>query len=371
MICSQPYYPEWEVRPGYRSWAQTEYSSGLRVDRKLHYVPRDPTSIRRLVSELTFGLRVVGSRWGGPDAAILVSPSLFACFVVVPVARLRGVPTIVWVQDLYARGVIETGQAGGLTARLVRKVESVVLRAADRVVVIHESFKEFASTELGVPVGKIEVIRNWSHLPALRAPSDRKSVRRSMGWNEDDIVVVHAGNMGIKQGLENVIAAARLADARQSAVRFVLIGGGNQLERLRDLARDVRRVQFVDSLADEAFQPVLAAADVLLVNEKPGVTGMSVPSKLTSYFSTGVPVIAATEPGSVTEAEIQASGGGVVVPAGNPSALVEAAEGLASDHYQSAALGSAGRRFREQHLTQTAGLERFTQLLASVLAPTT
>lgn len=371
VICSQPYYPEWEVRPGYRSWAQTEYSSGLRVDRKLHYVPRNPTSIRRLVSELTFGLRVVGSRWGTPDAAVLVSPSLFACLLVLPVARVRGVPTIVWVQDLYTRGVIETGQAAGVVARLVRKVESSVLRAADRVVVIHESFKDFASTELRVPTGKIEVIRNWSHLPAVRPLSDRTTVRRAMGWSDDDVVVVHAGNMGIKQGLENVIAAAQFAEDRQSAVHFVLIGGGSQLERLRVLARGIRPVQFVDSLTDDAFQPVLAAADILLVNEMPGVTGMSVPSKLTSYFSTGVPVIAATEPGSVTESEILASGGGVVVPAGDPLALVEAAESLASDPDRSAALGSAGRKFREQHLTQTAGLERFAELLASVLAPKT
>ena len=88
------------------------------------------------------------------------------------------------------------------------------------------------------------------------------------------------------------------------------------------------------------------AADVLLVNELPGLTEMSVPSKLTTYYATGLPVLAAVGAGSTTAAEIGLSGGGRVVPAGDPAALLSAAEALGSDPDQAAALGAAGRHFR-------------------------
>ena len=148
-------------------------------------------------------------------------------------------------------------------------------------------------------------------------------VRTRLGWASNDVVVLHAGNMGKKQGLENVIAAARLADKSNSRVRFVLMGDGNQRRALEELAIGIKALQFVSPLPGDEFMEALASADFLLVNELPGVKDMAVPSKLTSYFNAGVPVIAATDSGSVTAAEIAASCGGVRVDAADPLALLE------------------------------------------------
>jgi hypothetical protein len=57
----------------------------------------------------------------------------------------------------------------------------------------------------------------------------------------------------------------------------------------------------------------MRAVDALLVSEKPGIVEMAVPSKLTSYFSTGLPAKATTEEGCTTAEEIVSSGAGVVV----------------------------------------------------------
>ena len=101
--------------------------------------------------------------------------------------------------------------------------------------------------------------------------------------------------MGVKQGLENVVEAARLADSQlDNRVNFILMGDGNQRSALEIRAKGIRSLQFLDPVPDEQFQSMLADSDVLLVNERPGVEEMSVPSKLTSYFSAGVPVLAAT-----------------------------------------------------------------------------
>jgi len=82
---------------------------------------------------------------------------------------------------------------------------------------------------------------------------------------------LHAGNMGAKQGLENVVEAARLADQRGSPITFVLMGAGNQRSRLTALARGIRSIQFLEPLPDGEFETAVATADVLVLNERPQV----------------------------------------------------------------------------------------------------
>jgi glycosyltransferase involved in cell wall biosynthesis len=215
---------------------------------------------------------------------------------------------------------------------------------------------------MNVLPSKVTVVRNWSHLEETEVV-DRVSSRKELGWADDDIIVLHAGNMGVKQGLENVVEAARLASEQGSRVRFVLLGDGNQRTMLEQAATGVEALRMLPSLSDDAFRRALAAADVLLVNERPGVAGMAVPSKLTSYFSTGLPVIAATDPGSVTESEILLSGGGTSVPAGDPQALLSAAEMLGGDSLRSVEMGRSGRRFRDERLSSRASFDTYAQLL--------
>lgn len=244
-------------------------------------------------------------------------------------------------------------------------LESSILKSADRVIVIHERFLEYVNEHLGVTKGRIKVVRNWTHLPDMPS-SDPLEMRHQFGWRPDDVVVLHAGNMGRKQGLENVLAAARIAQERGSKVRFVLLGDGNQRAHLERSSQGLERLQFMDPLPGEDFQRALSAADILLVNELPGVRDMAVPSKLTSYFDAGVPVIAATDEGSVTACEIAASGGGIRVDAAAPSALVEAAEMVAGDKEMGHAMSARGHRFRQEILSEEAAIAKYNDVITSL-----
>jgi glycosyltransferase involved in cell wall biosynthesis len=367
VLTSHPHYPEWKVRTGYGQWFRKEIIRGVPVRRFAHFVPPKPTAIMRLLSELSFGIRLLFTRWGNPDVVLLVSPALFSTVLPVMRARwgLRRPAVGVWVQDLYSLGVVETGTGSGIIANVVTAVESLTLRSASGVAVIHDRFKQMVVAKLGVDASDVVVIRNWSHLREA-PPFDREAVRSFHGWGSDETIVLHAGNMGAKQALENVVEAARIADQRGANVRFVLLGDGNQRARLEVLAAGTKRVQFLETLPDEMFQQALASADVLLVNEKPGVAEMSVPSKLTSYFSTGLPVLVATDEGSVTAGEIAASGGGIRVDAGNPGQLVDAALALGRDEALANTLGNSGRSFREQCLSEDAAIERYAEWLTSL-----
>jgi colanic acid biosynthesis glycosyl transferase WcaI len=317
--------------------------------------------------ELSFGIRAMVAQWGQPDVILLVSPALFSSGLALLRAKVSPArPAVgIWVQDIYSRGVVETGMGGQKLGGLVGAVESLILRSADGVVAIHERFRSFLVNSLKVPPSDVRVIRNWTHLPA--SPTDgRDEMRDSLGWAPDDLIVLHAGNMGKKQGLENVVAAARIAQKKGSKVKFVLMGDGNQRKSLEAMAWGVSNISFVDPLPSADFARALSAADFLLVNELPGVRDMAVPSKLTSYFNAGVPVIAATDPGSVTASEIEASGGGVRVNSSDPTALVKVAEELGQDVSEASRLGAQGLRFRHETLSEETAVGHYADFIKSL-----
>lgn len=364
VITTHPHYPGWKIREGYGQWSSRSHEDSVSVLRLRHYVPRQPSGTRRAASEISFGFRAALTRWRRPDVILVVSPALMSTAVVLVKARLtnRSTPVVVWVQDLYSVGLAETDQGGTLVRRVFTWLEAAVFRSSHAVVVIHERFAARVARDYGISRSKIAVIRNWTHLPPPPRV-DRESVRQLMGWGDEKIIVLHAGNMGRKQGLENVVAAAKIAEATGAPVQFVLMGGGSEKGRLERAAASLSTIQFVDPLPAPEYSAALQAADILLVNEKPGVSEMSVPSKLTSYFSSGTPVLASADPAGITADEVRRAGAGAVVPPGDPEALVEVALRIASDRDSAQKMGMSGLQYRRAVLDEAQAVQGFTTVL--------
>ncbi|PWC07751.1 glycosyltransferase WbuB [Mycetocola zhujimingii] len=363
-ISSFPHYPQWQVAAGYRGSALEEVVNGVSLLRVRHYVPRTPTSGKRLLMEMHFGLRALFAPWKSPDVVVLVSPALFATRLLLLRARISRIPACVWVQDIYSLGVAETG-SGDRAARLVGLVERSALKQASRTVVIHDRFKRYLTSEALLPADSIDVVRNWSHIDDSAVQRD-EAMRRRLGWGPEDIIVLHAGNMGAKQGLHNVVRASHLAEELDSRVRFVLLGDGNARQQLESGPQSTH-LQFLDPLPDGQFEVAIASADILLVNERPGLTEMSVPSKLTSYFATGLPVIGAVDEGSITAEELRAGHAGPIVDPNRPIDLLHAAEALADDPERAAEYGASARAYRREMLSAGAALTKFVSVLDDVL----
>lgn len=365
VITTHPHYPWWKVQEGYGGWTRTETRNLVDTTRLRHYVPRRHTMLDRALSEITFGLRATFAHWHRPDVVVLVSPAMIASRLAAVRTALTGVPTIVWVQDIYTLGARETGAASH-GAAAVALLERGLVNSADRVVAIHDRFRRVLQEDLSVAT-PVDVVRNWSHVRTDGAGRDG-ALRRELGWADDDVVVLHAGNIGAKQGLENVVQAALEAARRGSHAKFVLLGDGNQRPALEAMAA-CPRLQFLDPLPDGVFERALASADILLVNERPGLTEMAVPSKLTTYFATGLPVIAAVDPSSITHDEVRAAGAGPCVPAGDPGALVDAVERLAADPAASRAFGHAAQSYRDVHLGVDTAVATFEATIRAAMVP--
>ena len=358
VLTGLPHYPEWRVNPAYRGLSGTvKAMDGVVVRRFAHYVPDKPTTRSRLVFETTFGVRVVSARWDKPELVLTVSPSLIASAMVITRARMANIPVGLIVQDLYGKGVVETGAVSARMAQPAVRFEGAVLNHATGTAVVHDRFAD-AAIKMGVDPKRISVIRNWAHIESPSAVNTAE-VRLKHGWQPQERIILHSGNMGAKQGLENVVAAARLADEHGVSIRFVLLGNGNQRRLLQQSAKGVQRIEFKDPLDAEDYRQVLACADVLLVNELPGVGEMAVPSKLTSYFSAGRPVLAATDANGITAAEIRDSGAGIVVPAGDPAALLDTAVHLADNIEVGKRLGMSGRQYARRLLSPDRALDEY------------
>jgi len=367
VLTGYPHYPSWRRRGDAEPFRSEEILDGVRVRRFRHPVPRRFSWFGRAVMEVVFGLQVCTSRWGRPDVVICVTPPLLSAAMAVLRARLtRHRPAVgVVVQDLYSRGIAETGATSGITAVTLQAVESATLRMADGVSVIHSGFGADIADNLNVDRDKIRVIRNWTHIEEP-VPAASDAFRRARGWSPDDVIVLHAGNVGYKQGLENVIEAAVLAEQTGERVKFVLIGDGNQRRVLERDAAGLRSVQFLESVSEDQFPAALGAADLLLVNERPGVAHMSVPSKLTSYFQAGRPVVAAVEPRGYSACEISAAGGGVCVVPGRPDLLLAEVLRIAGDRHLATELGDSGRRYSRDTLQDVHSLDSYARWINSL-----
>lgn len=361
---AHPHYPKWKIHDGYGGWTREERAEGVRVRRLLHYIPLRPRGLRRLLSEVTFGCRLVLSRWDSPRVVISVSPPLFATILVAVRLRLtlRRPRFIVWVQDLYSLGLKETAEGGEFVQRIARWAEWLTIRIADQVVVIHQSFANYLENDLGVSPSKIEVIRNWTHLPTV-PEIDGSEAKERLGWTRYSYLAIHTGNMGVKQGLDNIVEAARLADMQGTDIQFILVGDGPERKKLEEGGSGISRLAFVDSLDANDYRLALAAADVLLINEKPGVSGMAVPSKLTAYFDAGRPIVAATDPNGIVASEVTETHTGLVVTSGNPAALLDAVQKICREPQLAALYGMNGRRHRLATLDERLALARWQKLV--------
>ncbi|WP_313896099.1 glycosyltransferase family 4 protein [Streptomyces sp. YIM 98790] len=365
VLAGMPHYPAWRVDPGYRGlWRTVDLRSGVRVHRRRHTVPGRQTAARRALYELsifTHGTLAPPRMGGAPHAVLAQMPSLAGGLLASRIARRHRVPFVPVVQDLMGAAAAQSGiDGGGRAAAAAAAVERRVLRRAALVGIIHETFRERVRS-LGVPDDRIRLVPNWAHV--ARPAAGRAGTRARLGWKPGTTVLLHAGNMGLKQGLEVLIDTARLAPE----LHVVLMGDGNQRELLRRRAEGLPNVEFRPPADAADFPDVLAAADALVVTQRASVLDMSVPSKLTSYFTAGRPVIASVAESGGTAEEIRRSDAGWVVPPEDPAALAAAARELAADPGAGDAIGTRGFDYARSHLGQQAGLGRISALLDEAL----
>lgn len=206
----------------------------------------------------------------------------------------------------------------------------------------------------GVPPDRLRRIPNGVDPTRFYPASDdreREAIRRDLGLRVDGPLSLYCGRFAGVKRVEVLVEAFRAAPGR-----LLLVGDGQDEERLRSLAADPAlegRVEVRSTVEDPA--PLYRSADIYL--SASATEGMS--GSVLEAMASGLPIVAAAASGM---GELLAGGCGVLVDEPSPAALAEAVAALARDAGRRAGLGSAARaRVRERY-----GLEVVADRLAGL-----
>ncbi|WP_318363986.1 colanic acid biosynthesis fucosyltransferase WcaI [Enterobacter sp.] len=296
VITAPPYYPEWKVGEPYSAWRWRREEGAATVWRCPLYVPKTPTTLKRLIHLGSFALSsffpLMAQRRWKPDRIIGVVPTLFCTPGMRLLAKLSGARTVLHIQDYEVDAMLGLGMAGkgkgGRVARLASAFERSGLLNVDNVSTISRSMMNKAQ-EKGVPAERVIFFPNWSEVARFRdvTDADALTLRQQLTLPADKKIILYSGNIGEKQGLENVIEAAdRLRD---QPWLFVIVGQGGGKARLEKMARErgLGNVIFHPLQSYDALPALLKLADCHLVIQKRGAADAVLPSKLTNILAVG------------------------------------------------------------------------------------
>ena len=367
VLTGLPHYPWWRIPEEFAHLTEGESShNGVRIVRAKHLIPPSMNALLRMRFEfsLWWNLRRVSENFISSefDAVVAYIPTVAAGITAKRVASKFNIPFGLIIQDLSGAGAKQSGLKGGaLISFIAESVEGFVLHAANEIAVVSPAMPHVLIKQ-GVERRQINQILNYS----ARAiePVNRLTARQQFGFSADSFIVIHTGNMGAKQDLGNVIHAASELFAHGD-VKIYLVGHGNQETHLKTLCKDQTNIQILPAVSDEDYSALLAAADLLLVNERSTQMEMSLPSKLTSYLFSRRPVLAAVPRGGATWKFLE--GFAVLVEAGKPSELAKAIVEIKGNPNERIRLSGVGLDFAQKNLSVESGRKNYLNWVRKLL----
>lgn len=361
-----PNYPGGKLYDGYRVKPfQIERMGSLKVLRVPLYPSHDSSGVRRAANYLSFAASstlasIFVSR---PDVAYVYHPPATVGLAAVVLNKMRGVPFVYDVQDLWPDTLASTGMLSNRwILSVIGRWMNLVYKSAAEVVVLSDGFKSRIAAR-GVVPEKISVIPNWTSEDQLSL-GDVSIERASELGLSDGFNVVFAGTMGAAQALDTVLDAAALLVGNDARVRFVFIGAGIDAQRLRAEAenRQLDNVVFFPRRPATEIGEILNLADALIVHlKKDPLFSITIPSKTQSSLLVGKPILMGVE-GDAADL-IRRSGAGLVFASEDPSSLAAAVLAMASwSEEERRRAGEAGRAFYWRELSLKTGSERFGEV---------
>lgn len=374
VITAMPYYPEWAVHQSYKGkvW-MTEQIEGATVHRSPFYVPKEVTTLKRILHEtsfvlssLPFWLRALCGK--SHDVVICVSPPFQAGLLPALYAMIRQVPLWYHLQDLQVDMAQELGMIKNPSfLKLLFNVETFILKQCTVVSTISEGMVRKISTKKGLQT-PCYLFPNWVDETVIKPLPRGASLRDELGLSSQDKVVLYAGSLGEKQGLELVIEAAKHF-VRRPEVKFLIVGSGGEKTRLEKLAHEagLTNVSFHPLLPYEKLSALLAAADVHLVLQKKSASDLVFPSKLTGILAAGGCVLVSAMPGTTLYETVSSHQMGILMePECVTSLIAGLEEGLDHDvtHYRRNA-----RQYAQRYLSKETILQQFEAALLRIKEP--
>jgi colanic acid biosynthesis glycosyl transferase WcaI len=375
VVTAPPYYPTWRVGEGYPAWSyRRERVAGADVWRCPLWVPREPSGPKRLLHLASFAassfpmmLRQVPWR---PDVVMMTEPPLICVPQARLIARLSRAKTWLHILDFEVDTALHLGMLGRWRGiqRPLYKVEHLVMRGIDRISTISERMRR-QIVRKRIPEGRTCLFPNWADTEFVRPLQRNDEVRREFGAGPDDVLVLYAGSMAEKEGLELVLDAAEKLQ-EWANIKFALVGAGATRERLEWVVKERRlgNVRFFPVQPLERLPLMLAAGDIHLVMQRREAADLVMPSKLTNIFAAGRPSIATVDPDTAVYDVLREYNCGLVTTPGSVTELVASIVALAENSETRQRLGRNARRYADAFLRKDRILSNFEKELQNLIS---
>ena len=369
-------YPRYNIKT-----VPAKFKKGLRFDEVLDGIPvrriRIPSlprtsnigrGIEHFVTGLWLsGLAVLAQR---ADVAMTFSPPLPLPWMLCIIGKVRRIPVVVNIQDLFPREAVELGMLkNSVLIRMFEAIERQTYHLAAGVTVHSPGNKEHV-IEHGGNRGQVHVIYNWVDIDHIR-PGNRNNDFGHQHGLKERFVVSYAGTMGWAQDMGTIIAsAARLRNRRD--IVFLLVGDGVEKKRAQARSQDLglENILWLPIQPWSIYPEILTASDVSLINLHPKLRTPVVPSKLLSIMAAARPVVANLPVESDARYIINEADCGICVDAGDGEALADAIQKLESDRALAREMGERGRAYVETHFSREVCTSRVEAVLKNAVGDT-
>lgn len=302
------------------------------------------------------------------DLIFVFEPSPISVgFPAVLLKKLRGLPIIFWVQDLWPESLSATGAIRSRIAlRGIAKATRFIYRNCDKVLVQSAGFASNV-IDVGVHPDTVSVLPNWAesfYQPV--AVSDDASERHEL---PEGFKIVFAGNLGTAQSFETILSAAEILKENQN-IHWVIIGDGYQKQWIESEVRRLRIGHSVHLLGwrpAEAMPTYFALADGLLVSlRKAPIFSLTIPSKIQSYMACARPIIGSLDGESAKI--IDQAGAGLVSSAEDAQGLAESVLALYKmGPAERQEMGQQARGYYESHFERNQLIQRLENWMNEVV----
>jgi len=176
--------------------------------------------------------------------------------------------------------------------RLMLFWERMTFFFADISIATNESYKEIAVTRGKMAPDTVFVVRSGPDLRRLRLQEPKPEYR-----NGRRHLVGYVGVIGAQEGLDHLMRIVKtiVFDHGREDIQFAIVGGGTDLEKIRDYAEELSIADFVTftgRVSDAVLLDVLNTADVCVNPDVPSeMNDKSTMNKIMEYMALGKPIV--------------------------------------------------------------------------------
>ena len=264
----------------YRTWTYSGYNSNF-IGRVIGYL------------SYTFSSLIKSIFLKKPDIILITSPSIFVGISAIILSKLKRVPFVLEVRDLWPESAVATGVLNNkFLLNILYWLEYKLYKHSEKIVVLTPAFKENIEKRFPQFLGKIEIITNGADFSIMNSNNKAKEIREKFGWG-DKKVFAYFGAHGVANDLIQVVEVANRFKENKD-IHFVLIGDGMQKDMLKQKAKEynLTNLQFIDSVPKNEVVDYINAIDIGMAILKKTDTFKTVyPNKVFDYMSCKKPVL--------------------------------------------------------------------------------